>query len=173
MSFVSCAAVAVSTTEGELDQRFTGGRRARAGELSGGLAVCGWVLWRFREGERESGVGCERVCLRSIDWCRPAGAGSTGPYKRTGTCLPSTPSTAVIQLPCCARTTLAAGAGGLTTLVIIKLRDHVFGLLTTLNGRLAGLVSITACWCLCRWMGCGRHRRHRRLCLRCCSYAFT
>lgn len=49
-----------------------------------------------------------------------------------------------ITARCTVTTTLAAGAGGLTTLVIIKLRDHVFDVLTTLNGLLAGLVSITA-----------------------------
>lgn len=45
---------------------------------------------------------------------------------------------------CAVNTTLAAGAAGVATLVIIKLRDHIFDLLASLNGILAGLVSITA-----------------------------
>lgn len=42
-------------------------------------------------------------------------------------------------------TTLAAGSAGCVTLIIIKMRDHIFDLLASLNGILAGLVSITAC----------------------------
>lgn len=41
-------------------------------------------------------------------------------------------------------TTLAAATGGIVTLVVLKLRDHIFDLLACLNGILAGLVSITA-----------------------------
>lgn len=46
---------------------------------------------------------------------------------------------------CAVTTTLAAGSAGVVTLIIIKLRDHIFDLLASLNGILAGLVSITAC----------------------------
>jgi ammonium transporter, Amt family len=46
---------------------------------------------------------------------------------------------------CAVNTTLAAGSAGVTTLAIIKLRDHIFDLLASLNGIIAGLVSITAC----------------------------
>lgn len=46
---------------------------------------------------------------------------------------------------CAVTTTLAAGSAGCTTLIIVKLRDHIFDLLASLNGILAGLVSITAC----------------------------
>lgn len=46
---------------------------------------------------------------------------------------------------CAVTTTLAGATGGVTTLVILKLRDHIFDLLACLNGILAGLVSITAC----------------------------
>lgn len=46
---------------------------------------------------------------------------------------------------CAVTTTLAAATGGVVTLVVIKLRDHIFDLLACLNGILAGLVSITAC----------------------------
>lgn len=42
-------------------------------------------------------------------------------------------------------TTIAAASGGLTTLVIKKVFDHIFDLISVLNGILAGLVSITAC----------------------------
>lgn len=42
-------------------------------------------------------------------------------------------------------TTLAAGSAGVVTLILIKVRDHIFDLLASLNGILAGLVSITAC----------------------------
>lgn len=45
---------------------------------------------------------------------------------------------------CAVNTTLAAGAAGVATLFIIKIRDHIFDLLASLNGILAGLVSITA-----------------------------
>mmetsp|Transcript_2810 Transcript_2810/g.8576 ORF Transcript_2810/g.8576 Transcript_2810/m.8576 type:complete len:508 (-) Transcript_2810:164-1687(-) len=45
---------------------------------------------------------------------------------------------------CAVNTTLAAAAAGLTTLVIVKLKDHIYDLLAVLNGTLAGLVSITA-----------------------------
>mmetsp|Transcript_952 Transcript_952/g.2660 ORF Transcript_952/g.2660 Transcript_952/m.2660 type:complete len:531 (-) Transcript_952:159-1751(-) len=45
---------------------------------------------------------------------------------------------------CAVTTTVAAAAGGLTTLVLIKVKDHYFDLLCCLNGVLAGLVSITA-----------------------------
>lgn len=46
---------------------------------------------------------------------------------------------------CAVTTTLAGAAGGVTTLIIVKVRDHIFDLLACLNGILAGLVSITAC----------------------------
>jgi ammonium transporter, Amt family len=46
---------------------------------------------------------------------------------------------------CAVTTTLAAGSAGVMTLFIIKLRDHIFDLVASLNGILAGLVSITAC----------------------------
>lgn len=42
-------------------------------------------------------------------------------------------------------TTLAASAGGAGTLFVCKLRDGIFDLISSLNGILAGLVSITAC----------------------------
>lgn len=45
---------------------------------------------------------------------------------------------------CVVTTTLAAASAGCTTLVIVKVRDGVFDLLASLNGILAGLVSITA-----------------------------
>lgn len=45
---------------------------------------------------------------------------------------------------CAVTTTLAGAAGGVTTLVVLKLRDHIFDLLACLNGILAGLVGITA-----------------------------
>lgn len=45
---------------------------------------------------------------------------------------------------CAVNTTLAAATGGVVTLIVIKLRDHIFDLLSCLNGILAGLVSITA-----------------------------
>lgn len=45
---------------------------------------------------------------------------------------------------CAVTTTLAGGAAGVTTLVIVKVRDHIFDLPACLNGILAGLVSITA-----------------------------
>ncbi len=41
-------------------------------------------------------------------------------------------------------TTLAGATGGIVTLVVIKMRDHIFDLISCLNGILAGLVSITA-----------------------------
>lgn len=46
---------------------------------------------------------------------------------------------------CAVTTTLAAGSAGVTTLIAIKFKDHIFDLLASLNGILAGLVSITAC----------------------------
>lgn len=45
---------------------------------------------------------------------------------------------------CAVTTTLAAASGGLTTLVVRKLLDGIFDLISTLNGVLAGLVAITA-----------------------------
>lgn len=45
---------------------------------------------------------------------------------------------------CAVTTTLAAATGGVVTLIVIKLRDHIFDLLACLNGILAGLVAITA-----------------------------
>lgn len=45
---------------------------------------------------------------------------------------------------CAVTTTLAAGAAGVTTLVVRKLTDHIFDLISVLNGVLAGLVAITA-----------------------------
>jgi ammonium transporter, Amt family len=45
---------------------------------------------------------------------------------------------------CAVTTTLAAGSAGVTTLFVIKMRDHIFDLVACLNGILAGLVSITA-----------------------------
>lgn len=45
---------------------------------------------------------------------------------------------------CAVNTTIAAASAGITTLIVIKLRDHIFDLLTILNGILAGLVAITA-----------------------------
>lgn len=46
---------------------------------------------------------------------------------------------------CAATTTIAAATGGVTTLIVKKLMEHTFDLLSVLNGILAGLVSITAC----------------------------
>ncbi|CDF39904.1 unnamed protein product [Chondrus crispus] len=46
---------------------------------------------------------------------------------------------------CAVTTTIAAAAGGITTLVLKKVMDHIFDLLAVLNGILAGLVAITAC----------------------------
>lgn len=45
---------------------------------------------------------------------------------------------------CAVTTTLAAAAGGVVTLVVLKIRDHIFDLISVLNGILAGLVGITA-----------------------------
>eukprot|EP00171_Calliarthron_tuberculosum_P002704 IDg2704t1 len=45
---------------------------------------------------------------------------------------------------CAVTTTLAAAAGGVTTLIVRKLMDHIFDLISVLNGVLAGLVAITA-----------------------------
>lgn len=45
---------------------------------------------------------------------------------------------------CAVNTTLAAASGGVITLIVLKLRDHLFDLLGCLNGILAGLVAITA-----------------------------
>jgi ammonium transporter, Amt family len=42
-------------------------------------------------------------------------------------------------------TTLAASSAGITTLIVVKARDGIYDLLASLNGILAGLVSITAC----------------------------
>nr|QPB67293.1 ammonium transporter 1.1 [Bangia sp. ESS1] len=50
---------------------------------------------------------------------------------------------------CAVTTTIAAASAGVTTLVVIKLRDHIFDLLAILNGILAGLVAITAS---CAWV---------------------
>jgi ammonium transporter, Amt family len=41
-------------------------------------------------------------------------------------------------------TTLSAGSAGCTTLIVLKLRDHIFDLPGSLNGIIAGLISITA-----------------------------
>lgn len=41
-------------------------------------------------------------------------------------------------------TTLAAASAGVVTLIIVKIKDHIFDLIAILNGILAGLVSITA-----------------------------
>lgn len=46
---------------------------------------------------------------------------------------------------CAVTTTLAGASAGVTTLIILKLRDHIFDLIGVLNGILAGLVSVTAC----------------------------
>lgn len=46
---------------------------------------------------------------------------------------------------CAVTTTIAGATAGLVTLLVVKLRDHIFDLLAVLNGALAGLVSITAC----------------------------
>ncbi len=45
---------------------------------------------------------------------------------------------------CAVTTTLAAAAGGVTTLIVRKATDHIFDLISVLNGVLAGLVAITA-----------------------------
>jgi len=45
---------------------------------------------------------------------------------------------------CAVTTTLGAAAGGVTVLVIRKVLDHFFDLISVLNGVLAGLVSVTA-----------------------------
>ena len=50
---------------------------------------------------------------------------------------------------CAVTTTISGAAAGITTLVVIKLRDHIFDLLACLNGILAGLVAITAS---CPWV---------------------
>lgn len=50
---------------------------------------------------------------------------------------------------CAVTTTIAAAAAGVTTLIVIKLRDHIFDLLACLNGILAGLVAITGS---CAWV---------------------
>lgn len=62
-----------------------------------------------------------------------------------GSALAIQGSNSEVAARCAVTTTLAAGAGGVMTLIIIKLRDHIFDLLASLNGILAGLVSITAC----------------------------
>ncbi|KAI0566173.1 Ammonium Transporter [Gracilaria domingensis] len=51
----------------------------------------------------------------------------------------------IVAERCAVTTTLAGATGGVVTLIVIKLRDHIFDLLACLNGILAGLVSITAC----------------------------
>ncbi|CAN8068497.1 unnamed protein product [Agarophyton chilense] len=45
---------------------------------------------------------------------------------------------------CAVTTTIAGAVGGLTTLILKKVLDHFFDLLSVLNGILAGLVAITA-----------------------------
>lgn len=45
---------------------------------------------------------------------------------------------------CAVTTTIAAATGGITTLIVKKVLDHIFDLLSVLNGILAGLVAITA-----------------------------
>lgn len=50
---------------------------------------------------------------------------------------------------CIVTTTLAPAAAGVTTLVILKFRDHIFDLIAVLNGALAGLVGVTAS---CAWI---------------------
>lgn len=45
---------------------------------------------------------------------------------------------------CAVTTTLAGATAGVVTMIVIKMRDHIFDLLAILNGILAGLVSITA-----------------------------
>ncbi|PXF47142.1 Ammonium transporter 1 member 2 [Gracilariopsis chorda] len=45
---------------------------------------------------------------------------------------------------CAVTTTISGAVGGITTLVLKKLLDHFFDLLSVLNGILAGLVAITA-----------------------------
>jgi len=67
------------------------------------------------------------------------GIANTGP----GSNLPATAARAAVT------TTIAATAGGITTLIVIKLRDHIFDLITVLNGILAGLVAITGS---CPWV---------------------
>jgi len=57
--------------------------------------------------------------------------------------FPATASRAAVT------TTIAAATGGVTTLIVIKLRDHIFDLITILNGILAGLVAITGS---CPWV---------------------
>mmetsp|Transcript_6405 Transcript_6405/g.11569 ORF Transcript_6405/g.11569 Transcript_6405/m.11569 type:complete len:509 (+) Transcript_6405:101-1627(+) len=44
----------------------------------------------------------------------------------------------------CVTTTLATATGGLTALLVVKLKDHIFDLNAVLNGALAGAVGITA-----------------------------
>ncbi|PXF47143.1 Ammonium transporter 1 member 2 [Gracilariopsis chorda] len=51
----------------------------------------------------------------------------------------------IVAERCAVTTTLAGATGGIVTLIVLKLRDHIFDLLACLNGILAGLVSITAC----------------------------
>jgi ammonium transporter, Amt family len=46
---------------------------------------------------------------------------------------------------CAVNTTLSTAAAGVATLVIVRLRDGLFDLPVTLNGVIAGLISITAC----------------------------
>eukprot|EP00179_Madagascaria_erythrocladioides_P014093 CAMPEP_0198365446 /NCGR_PEP_ID=MMETSP1450-20131203/154176_1 /TAXON_ID=753684 ORGANISM="Madagascaria erythrocladiodes, Strain CCMP3234" /NCGR_SAMPLE_ID=MMETSP1450 /ASSEMBLY_ACC=CAM_ASM_001115 /LENGTH=540 /DNA_ID=CAMNT_0044072897 /DNA_START=131 /DNA_END=1753 /DNA_ORIENTATION=+ len=45
---------------------------------------------------------------------------------------------------CIVTTTLAAGSAGTMTLILIKIKDHIYDLIASLNGALAGLVGITA-----------------------------
>lgn len=51
----------------------------------------------------------------------------------------------IVAERCAVTTTLAGATGGIVTLIVLKVRDHIFDLLACLNGILAGLVSITAC----------------------------
>lgn len=62
-----------------------------------------------------------------------------------GSALALTDGTWAVAERCAVTTTLAAATGGVVTLVVLKLRDHIFDLLACLNGILAGLVGITAC----------------------------
>ncbi len=61
-----------------------------------------------------------------------------------GSTLAITGKSFLVVERCAVTTTLAAAAGGLTTLVVRKFVDHYFDLISTLNGVLAGLVAITA-----------------------------
>lgn len=61
-----------------------------------------------------------------------------------GSALGLRDSLANVAERCAVNTTIAAATGGVVTLAVVKLRDHIFDLNATLNGILAGLVSITA-----------------------------